>query len=168
MLRELCRQAERAIDHQAQAMEQLDGKTQQTMGLAMGALAGGIAILTFVSDAIPGRVGALFVSLVALGGAANLAPLFFLTSSYVGFRTHADLAVGPDPAWLLEKATQPQWSAEELALSLLAAYPGYAAFNDEAMRRSAVLRRVGLYLLAVAVLLYAGLGLYAFAVRVMP
>jgi hypothetical protein len=163
LLLDLREEGKRVLHHQAVAMEQLDAKTQHTLGLAVAALAGAIALLTFTADRLAGRVGAPFVVLFGAAGAVNLAAIGVLLASYVGYRRQTEIAVGPSLDWLARTAEDPTWTREEAALNLLRAYPGYAAFNAASMRRATAGRRLGIYLLAAAALLYAGICLYAFA-----
>lgn len=168
LLLDLRDEGKRVLDHQVLAMEQLDTKTQQTLGLAVAALAGAIALLTYSADRLAGKVGPAFIAAFGAAGAVNLAAIAVLLASYVGFRRQTELAVGPSLVWLAQTAEDATWTREEAALNLLRAHPEYAAFNAQAMRRATEGRRVGIYLLGAAALLYAGICLYALTRTVVP
>lgn len=111
LLLDLREEGKRVLDHQAVAMEQLDAKTQHTLGLAVAALAGAIALLTFTADRLAGRVGAPFVVLFGAAGAVNLAAIGVLLASYVGYRRQTEIAVGPSLDWLARTAEDPRGRA---------------------------------------------------------
>ena len=157
LLAALLGEAERVIDHQAKAMEELDDKSEHMVGLGVALLAGGLSIATFLigKDSAP-RPDWTFFLLLCAAGAANLAAILAFLESYVGFRHGAQVAVGPSLDWLQTRSLDPTWSLPSHRLSLLSqdGYPAYAQANAETMAHSARARRIGLFLLAAALLLY--------------
>lgn len=167
-LAELQRQAERVLDHEAQARERMDAKTQHVMGVGLATLAGSVALATFASENLAGRAGWGLVAAVGLAALANLAAMVLLAAAYVGFRAHAELAIGPGLDWLADKAQDPSWTCEETHLNVLAAVRSFSHYNRAGTREAARWRRRAIYLLGLAVVLDAGVGLYVLAKQVIP
>lgn len=157
ILAALVRDAERVIDHQVQAMEELDDKSEHMLGLGVALLAGGVSIATFLAgrESAP-RPDWTFFCLLCAGGTTNIAAILAFLESYVGFRHGTRLAVGPSLEWIQAKANDPDWSLPSHRLSLLSeeGYPTYARVNSIKMAHSARARRLGLASVAAAVILY--------------
>lgn len=162
VLAELLRQAERVIEQQAQAREQLDSKTQEIMAIGLAALGGGVALATFVAEKLVGAPVWPVMGALAAAGLLNLVALGLFIAAYIGFADQVELAIGPDLEWVRQKAEDPSWTREETLLNLIIATPQYAAFNRASGEEAARQRRWGILILGLAVIAYAGIGLYAF------
>lgn len=140
-LAELQRQAERVLDHEVTARERMDAKTQHLMGVGLATLAGGVALATFAAERLPGKVAGGFVAAVGFAALANLAAMGLLTASYVGFRGHAEVAVGPGLDGLAEKAQDPSWTREETYVNVLVAAQSFSRYNRSGAHEAATWRR---------------------------
>lgn len=149
----MLREQERVIDHQVRAIEELDDKSEHMLRLSIAALAGALTLASFLlrgPDQVPPLVLLPFGSAAAL----NLCALVFLVDAYVGFRHHAEAHVGSDPAWVAERAEDPAWTLEEHLITLIQDSPGFSAHNIQVMERATHRRRLGVYSLLVALVLY--------------
>lgn len=129
MLREMVREAERAIDHQVRALENLDGKGAQTVTAAQAALAGAVALVAFVIGQAPGPVEPLTMVLFAAGAVANVVALVAQMGSARGRTVHDQVRVAPHHAWIEEKAKEQAWELERHLLSVLEGLARYAEGN---------------------------------------
>jgi hypothetical protein len=111
LLAALVRDAERVIDHQVKAMEELDDESEHMLGLGVALLAGGLSIATFlVGGGSAPHPGWAFFCLLCAAGATNIVAILAFLESYVGFQHGTRLAVGPSIEWLRAKANDPTWS----------------------------------------------------------
>ncbi|SRR5581483_2906540 len=154
----MLREAERTLDTQLRAAEELDDKTEQMLTLAVSTLGGEVAILAYVAErhdlGLPVRA--------AFGcalGAAFFAVLAFL-DAYLGIRRRGQVQAGPNLARLAEVANDPSWSRERHLLSVLRGYALYFEGNARIMMHASRSRQVGLAALAVSTLLAGGTALY--------
>jgi hypothetical protein len=155
----LLHDAERVVDHQVKAMEELDDKSEHMVGLGVAMLAGSLSIATFLvgKESAP-RPDWTFLWRLGAAGAANILAILAFLESYVGFRHGTEVVVGPSLDWVAQKSQDRDWNTASHLSSLLSpdGYPAYARFNRANLRRSAAARRAGLLALAGAVVLYAG------------
>ena len=156
LLAVLLHDAERVIDHQVQAVEELDDKSEHMIGLAVALLAGGLSLATFATSRANSHPDAWFFWMLLGAGALNLVAIVAFLESYVGFRHGVEVHVGPSLTWIQAKAQDRTWSVPSHYLSLLSdnGYPAYYKFNLARMLHSAGARRFGLLTLAGSVLLY--------------
>lgn len=154
-LREMLREQERVIDHQVHALEDHDQKSEHMIKVCIAALAGGVTLATIL---LRGPHDVSLVTLAPFSGAAilNLASLVLFVDAYVGFRRQAEAHIGPDPAWIAQKADDAEWTLEEHLLSIIADHPRYSDHNLLAMERTTKRRRYGIYLLLASITAYAG------------
>lgn len=149
----MLREQERVIDHQVRAIEELDDKSEHMLRLSIAALAGALTLASFLLRG-PGQVPPLVLLPFGSAAALNLCALVFLVDAYVGFRHHAEAHVGSDPAWVAERAGDPAWTLEQHMLTLIQDSPGFSAHNIQVMERATHRRRLGVYSLLVALVLY--------------
>jgi hypothetical protein len=156
LLSALLHDAERVIDHQVRAMEELDDKSEHMLGLGVGALAGGLGLATVAAGKESLQPDWLFFWSVVAGGLLNMAAILAFLESYLGIRDGGSLWVGPSLDWVREKSVDPTWSLASHRLSLLSAdgYASYYRFNRERQQRSARWRARGLAGLALATVCY--------------
>lgn len=150
VLRELLRQAERVLDHQARGMEEQDDKTEQPLALGVATLGGGLALATWVTQV--GGSDLFFGLLIAAGALVNLVSLPTLMGAYLVLPL--TLQVGPHPRWLAEQARDLETVLREVLLDLVETGPAYYEMNANALIRTSRERGRGLRLLLVAVCLY--------------
>lgn len=155
LLREMVRESERLIDHQLQAMEQLDDKAEHMVGLSVALLAGGVALVGFMIQNLPDRIGFWFALGVSCGVILNLGSIASFLRSYVGIAPHTELHVTPHPTWMLEKVHDEQWSLWRHLGSLVRSYAKYSDVNVAKMRASGIYRAHGTALLALATTFYS-------------
>lgn len=152
----LLHDAERVIDHQIQAVEELDDKSEHMIGLAVALLAGGLSLALFAVSRDHIHPDAWFYWMLLGAGVVNLVGIVAFLESYIGFRRGVEVHVGPSLAWIQTKAQDNTWGVSSHYLSLLSdeGYPAYYKFNLAKMLHSAGARRFGLLTLAGSVLLY--------------
>jgi hypothetical protein len=146
--------AERLIDHQVRAAEELDDKAEHMIKVAIATLGGALTVALFVGqepeiDAT--RSSALFFG---VGLLLNLAAVVSFIDSYIGFRRPLELYPAPDIGWLNEKRSTVGWNLEVHLESLLSSYANYSESNVTKMEQSAQKRRAGLYILMTCVATY--------------
>lgn len=156
LLEALLHDAERVIDHQVQAVEELDDKSEHMIGLAVALLGGGLSLALFAVSRNNIHPNVWFFWMLLGAGAVNLVAIVAFLESYIGFRRGVEVHVGPSLSWIQAKAQDETWGVPSHYLSLLSdeGYPAYYKFNLAKMLHSAGARRFGLFTLAGAVLLY--------------
>jgi hypothetical protein len=153
LLAEMLREAERVADRILRMTEEQDDKSEQTIALGVAILGGGVGLAGLAA----GRAdldGAALAAL-ALAGSANLVALHRFLGAYVGARGASSLHLGPDPAWLAERARQPEWSARFHILAVLEGHASDIEVNRRAIANVVRRRRSGLQLLLFALGCYA-------------
>lgn len=135
--REMIRAAERALNQQLHAAEELDDKSEQMIPLAVGTMGAEVAAFGFVADrAHPPATAQAILGVAFILAFAALASFL---DAYVGKR---------------------------YALSLLEGYASYFTSNARLMAVSSASRRIGLGLLAASTVLAGATDLYPLAGRV--
>lgn len=172
VLEALLHDAERIIDHQIRAIEELDDKSEHMIGLGVALLAGGLSLATFTVSEGSLDPGPFFLGGMVVAGAANLVALGSFLVSYIGFPRDSEAGTGPSLDWIHSKSCDRDWTYQSHLLSLLSAngYPAYSRVNLGRIEHSMRARRNGLLALAVAVPLYtvASAQILVKAMRVMP
>lgn len=154
LLAEMLRESERILDHQVKALEELDDKSEQMLGLGVALLGGGVAFGVLVTTSNALAVNSTFIGLLASAGLLNVAALAFFVGSYIGFVRHTEVHVGPSLAWIRDKSNEASWSLMDHYLSVLFDIPSYYDWNNRKSVAAARRRQVGVYVLLVAVALY--------------
>lgn len=155
VLREMVREAERVIDHQARVWEGLDGKAEQLMRLALLALAGAVGLATFLLQMRDVHLDEVFLALfLAAGFVVVLATLFFV-SAYAGIRSDRRFDVGPAPAWLAERSHRRNPALGAHLREVLATYDEDYEANRRRMDLVARSRKRGVLMLVAGIAVYA-------------
>lgn len=166
VLAEMLREAEKIVDHQVQAIEEMDDKAEQMIGIGIGTLGGGLALAAFLAD----RTGVTGIvapySAVAIPLSLSVAAILFFLESYIGILNPRSAAVGPDLRWIREKSNDSGWGLKDHYLSVLAAYPNFYDANMKKMEHSVTWRRRGLFVLMIAVASYAVGAYYILSQRI--
>jgi hypothetical protein len=149
MRREMLREAERVIDHEVQAIEQLDAKTSHALTLAIS----GITLLVALGTLAGANVSRSFLVVLALAGVANGAAVHALIRAYHGLRSRGEVSVGPSPVWLADGLTVERSLREHLD-SVLLGYRDYHLHNQAFMSDMKRSRAAGIRLLVLAAFLY--------------
>ena len=118
--REMLREAERVLDHEVAAIEQLDQKTSHALTLTIS----GFSLLVLLATLSPTDPTTASLLLLGAGGAANALAALLLTKEY-HLEPDAGVHVGPDPAWLRAAADVGVQEMEYLDLVLL----GFAEYH---------------------------------------
>src|ERR1051325_3389938 len=150
----MLREAERVLDHEVQAIEQLDAKTSQALTLAIS----GITLLVVLGTLAGTNVSRSFLALLALAGLANAAAVHALIRAYHSLPSRAEVSVGPSPAWLADALTVAR-SLREPMDSFLLGYRDYHSNNQAFIADMKRSRTVGVKLLVASALLYGGCAL---------
>jgi hypothetical protein len=167
LLREMVREAERLVDHQLQAMEELDNKSEQMIKLSVALLAGGAALAGFTIRHLVAYAGGAFLAALGVAATLNGTAIVSFVASYVGLRHQTDAHVGPHPRWLKQKPVDEGWTLALHVGSLIQGYADYSDHNVGRMRTSARRRVRGLALLAAALIGYAS-AVVSIAARTIP
>lgn len=160
LLREMLREAERVLDQQLHALDEMDDKTEQLLAVGVATAGAGIALFAFLAQHGGNGVGPAAQGGWAGAFALNLAALLAFLQAYVGFGARRLPKAGPSPSWIAEKLDDAAWSTRTHVASVVAAYPDYFRDNARVMVREGRAQRVGLALLTFAVLVYAGVAFY--------
>ncbi len=104
LLQELIREAERALDFQVRAFERADGRAEQMIGLATGALVAGWGVGSALMGGRGGSPPALYLALRAAGSLPTLISIGRFVGAYLGVREHSAIRIGPTPEWLFAEA----------------------------------------------------------------
>lgn len=147
--------AERLIDNQVRAAEELDDKAEQMITLAVATLAGALTVALFIGQEPDITANWGFAGLYAVGLLLNLIGIVLFIDSYIGIRHPMEMYPAPDIRWLEKKRDDPGWNLESHLSSLISSYAAYSESNVSKMKQSADRRRHGLYLLMGAVSVYA-------------
>lgn len=91
----LVHDAERVIDHQIQAIEELDDKSEHMISLAVALLAAGVSLATIVVTANGAKPHFGFFWVLLAGGLVNLVAIMAFLESYIGFRGGVEVHRGP-------------------------------------------------------------------------
>lgn len=139
-------QLERLLDHQVQALDALGGRTGVLLGLAIGLIAGGIALLNAVLGGFSRPVdagGHLLLVVIVLGILATGASVLLFLQGSVGLtrRSGRRFESTPEAGWLVAMALDPDWSADAVIYSLMRGYRRYAASLDKELARVSGLHR---------------------------
>jgi hypothetical protein len=139
---EALREAERTLDQQLRAAEELDDKTEQMITLAVSTLGGEIAILAYVAERHD--LGLAVRGAFACALAAAFFALLAFLDAYVGLRKRGHLQAGPSLRKLAEVANDPAWSMDRHLVSVLQGCASYFEANAVLMAGASRARRVGL------------------------
>jgi len=142
--------AERLLDHQVEAAQDLDAKAEHMIKLGAATIAGALAIGVLVADNADLEADRWSAGLFAVGVLLNMLAAFFFVDSYLGFRTQGELHVAPDSHWLCAKRDDPSWNLEQHLGSLIGSYAGYSDYNVGRMTQSTLGRKHGLICLVIA------------------
>lgn len=155
VLREMVREAERVVDHQARVWEGLDAKAEQLMRLALLTLAGAVALATFFLQQRDVVLDGIFLGLFLAAGLLVVMAILFIVSSYAGFRSDRRLGLGPSLGWLADRSARSGVTLDGHLRAVLAKYredfEGNRASMDLALRS----RQRGLFLLVGGIFGYA-------------
>lgn len=153
---------ERTVDHQVHVMEEIDEKVVVLLGIAVGLVGVGMALLAAVlsrsgagaTAGAPAEASTLLAATIG-GLTLNAASVVLLLHGYVGLTpgTAPRYAHGPEPGWLRRVAFDPDWSYEAIVRAVIQGFVTFSAHLDRELGRLMRLRRLGLY----AVLGTAGL-----------
>lgn len=110
------RDAERIVDHQIRAAEELDRKLEHLSTLGVASTGGGFALGGFI--ATQGGGAPLFV-LLGVGVLLNVAAIAFFMRGYGALRESVELGAGPDPTWLAAKAVEEGWNGDRHQKSVI-------------------------------------------------
>lgn len=147
--------AERLVDHQVRAAEELDDKAEQMIRLAMVTMAGAMSVALFVGQEPDIQADAVSAVIYAVGLSANLLAAFLFIHSYVGIGRPIELYPAPSVEWLEAKRDDADWTFHDHLASLISSYAEYSRANVARMTNSAGRRSRGLVWLFAAVLLYS-------------
>lgn len=150
--------AERLIDHQVRAAEELDDKAEHMIKVAIATIGGALTVALFVGQEPDIDATTPSAILFGIGLVMNLAAIVWFIDSYVGLRKPLEMYPAPDIGWLDAKRADPDWDLEVHLESLISSYSQYAKSNVAKMEQSARKRRAGLYLL------FASVATYVFAI----
>lgn len=160
VLREMLREAERAVEHQIHIAAELDDKTEQMITLGVGLVGAEVTAFAYVaSRGVAAKGGIVLVA----GILAAFVGLVFLLDAYVGLRRRAFFETGPEIGWVVEKANDETWTEDDHLVAVLRTFPGCIRQNAATIDASSAARKAGLFLLLTSTALAAGGGLYALA-----
>jgi hypothetical protein len=160
LLRESLREAERVLDHQMEALQEVDDKAEQVLAVTLATTGGGLAFFAYASAKVdPGRSFG-FILVFAVGFAANVLAAAAFLSGYLGFVNPTVVQAGPAPAWIAQRTTDPSWSERDHLRSVIAGHARYFANNERIFRQVRAWTLGGFALLALAVVCYAGAAFY--------
>ena len=160
VLAEMLREAERAVDQQLKVLEELDDKSEQLLAVALATLGSGLALVTFASGREALLLDPSFRGLVGLAIVSNLCALLAVLRGYVGAGQGRERFAGPSPRWLKEKANLSDWTMERHQVTVIGGFADWFDHNAALMDAQRRTHRLGVLVLAVAVLLYAWAGIY--------
>ncbi len=144
--------AERLLDHQIRAAEELDDKAEQMIRLAIATMAGAITVALFVGQEPAIDADPLAAIIFGVGLVANLLAAFLFVHAYVGVGRPVELYPSVSAQWLLEKKQDDTWTVEDHLSSLVTSYAAYAESNVKKMERSAGRRTRGLFCLLAGIM----------------
>lgn len=155
LLREAVREAERVVEIQARAMEELDDKSEHLVNLAVAAMAGSVTLALFALTNANAWPWVAPMAPLLVGSAYNVAALWrFLAAYNARHARDASVEVGPDLKWVEGRLDQPRWGLREHLRHVVAGYAAYQRANQETMSVTARDRSRGLAFLFVALAAY--------------
>lgn len=149
----MLREAERVVDRLFRMAEEQDDKTEQTITFGVAALGGGLALMTFAAG--QGLLDLAGFVLLLAGGVTNLLALQRFLGAYLGLPRASGLFVAPDPNWLVVAANAESPSPGAHLREVLRLHAMTAPANLAALRRVAAQRRIGMWILLLALAQYA-------------
>ncbi len=159
-LKELIREAERALDYQVRAFERADGRAEQMLGLAAGALVGGWGAASAALGNASGPPPPVFILLIGAGSLCTFISLGRLVRAYMGLRERSAVRVGPSPGWLLAEALGPAPALESHRREALRLHADNHAENLAGLFRAEKARAVAVRWLLAGILLFGSGFLY--------
>lgn len=153
LLAEMLSEAERVLDHQVHALEELDDKVEQLLALSVAVLLGAFALAAFLAE----RAGAwrLYAAGLSGGGLWNVAAIVRFARAYGVVDREVETQAGPDTYWLVERARDPAWSADAHLPQVLGAVHNRIEANGEMAAFVSQERADGLRWLLAALVVYA-------------
>ena len=145
--------AQRVVDHQVAAIEQLDNKTSQALTVAVS----GFSLVVLLGALAP-RASVEFLLLLVAAAAVNGLAVLRLLRAYHGMGADGDVSVGPSPAWIATALAE-RTSHHEYLEAVLLGYARYAQSNERFMAEMRDRRQVAIALLLLAALLYGAAAL---------
>lgn len=91
----MLRESERTLDHQVRAMEELDDKSEHMLTLGVAAIGGGVTLASLAVVNIPASIDRSFIVGILVAGILNLGSLLLFAGSYIGFKRHTEVHIGP-------------------------------------------------------------------------
>lgn len=155
LLREMLREVERIVDHQVQALSELNAMSAQAATAAQAILAGGIVLVSIVASQFLDHVDIGFLALFTAGSIVNIHALMYLLAAYKGPGRYELVETGPEPLWVESKAGDARWGWNEHIRSVIGGLTESARRNLLLMKRKAAKRHGGIRLLGIALALYA-------------
>jgi hypothetical protein len=125
-LREMLREAERVIDHEVRAIEELDKKTAQALTLSLS----GLSLFVLLGGFVGPKASPAFLALFMVAGVLNAGAVYLLVKSYHGPESRAEVNVGPSPVWMAEKLGTQEGLGDHYAAVLF----GYAEYHIHNVR----------------------------------
>lgn len=156
----MLREAERVIDHQVRALEELDDKSEQMITVTIAALAGGVAMGLLLAQESLGLSSPAATLSLGLAGALNLLALGMFLFAYLGGTAHTEVEVGPSIRWLVEKSNDETWDEPTHLVSAISGFTEYDRHNIERMAHATDWRRRGLLVLFGSLFTYGATLLY--------
>jgi hypothetical protein len=143
LLRESLREAERVLDHQMGALQEVDYKAEQVLAVTLATTGGGLAFFAYASAKVdPGRSFG-FVLVFAVGFAANVLAAAAFLSGYLGFVNPTVVQAGPAPAWIAQRTTIPRGRSGTTSVRSSRATRGTSPTTSGSSARSAHGRSAG-------------------------
>lgn len=112
--------------------------------LSIADLAGGVALST-VPLRTPDSVPAPSIAPVGIAASLNLTALVLFVDAYIGFTDPSDAYVGPNPAWIAEKAKDEDWTFDQHILAQVERPPSFFEHNRSIVESTTKTRREGIY-----------------------
>jgi len=153
LLREMVRQAERALEVQFRSFERADRRSEQLLGLAVAALgAGGVLVRTVPANVLE---SAALPALIVMGMVCNGGAALLFLRAYLMLREHASVRTGPSPEWIAVQSRREALAEASYLRQVLRVMADDFFENLSNVQRAVRVRGLGLRWLLAGVMLYA-------------
>ena len=147
-------QAQRAVDHQIRALEELDDKIEHMMTIAGTGVALGIGFAALGIQGGSPSPSPWFPRFLAAAVALDVLAILVLYGAYAGFVRRYELHVGPNPAAWLAKVHDAGFRENAFFRGMLSSLAKYFQFNSRTLARKLRRRDLGVAFLFVSILPY--------------